>query len=161
VGGRASGALPAEVPALEQDAEAVGAQRDPPLLGQPARQLGQGPGPGAAGGGGVQPRLQRRQVGLARARRAAGAGPIGQPGEARGLEALDGLPDRLGVEPEDLGGLGDGGAVGDGLHHPQPFTHPVLGRAGAQAALQLGALGGLQVDAQRWLHGGASSRSPP
>jgi hypothetical protein len=153
--------LPAEVPPREQDAEPVGAQRDPPLLGQPPRQLGQRPGAGAAGRVLVQPRLQGQEVLLAQPGRAAGAGAVGQAGEARGPEARDRLADRLGVEPEGAGGLGDRRPVGDGPDHPQPVVDPTLGRAGAQAALQLGALGGIEVDAQRRLHGGASFRVRP
>ena len=161
VGGGPPGALPAEVAALEQDAQAVCADRHPPLLGQPARQLGQRPGAGARGRVGVQPRLQGQEVLLAQARRAAGAGPVLQAGEPLGQEALDGLAHRLGVDAEGAGGLGDGGPVGDGADHLQPPVDAPLGGAGAQAAVQFGALGGAQLDAQRRLHGGASFRSPP
>lgn len=153
--------LPAEVAPLEQDAEPVGADRHPPLLGQPPRQLGQGPGPGAAGRVLVQPRLQGQEVLLAQPRRAAGAGAVGQAGEALGPEALDRLAHGLGVEPEGAGGLGDRRPVGDGPDHPQPVVDPALGGAGAQPTLQLVALGGGQLDAERGLHGGASFRSPP
>ena len=102
-----------------------------------------------------------QEVVPAQARRATGAGAVGQAGEAPGQEALDGLPNRLGMVAEGAGGGRDGGAVADGADHQQPLMHPVLGRAGAQATLQLVALGSGQDDAQRGLHGGGPFRSPP
>ena len=73
--------------------------------------------------------------------RAAGAGAVGQAGEALGPEARDELAHRLLVEAEGAGGLGDRRAVGDGLDDPQPLVLPPLGGAGAQAAVQFGTLG--------------------
>ena len=132
------------------------ADDDPPFLGQPGRHLGQRPGARAGGGIRVEPGGDRRQVGLGQPRRAAGAGAIDQAREPLGHEAADELAHRLLVVAEGGGGLGDGGAVGDGPNHRQPLVPPALGGAGAQAALQLGALLGGYLDADDLRHGGAS-----
>jgi hypothetical protein len=140
VGEAALGPFPAEVAALEALAQVGRADDDPPFLGQPGRHLGQRPGARAGGGVRVEPGGDRRQVGLGQPRRPARPRPVGQPGDPFGQEAADELAHRLLVVAEGGGGLGDGGAVGDGPNHRQPLVRPALGGAGAQAALQLGAL---------------------
>jgi hypothetical protein len=132
--------------------------RHAPRLGQPARRLAHRPGASAARRVGVELRFQRERIGLGQARWAPTPWAVVQPGDPLGQEALDELAHRLGVVADGARRLRHGRPVGDGGDHAQPLMDLVRGRAGAQPAVEAGALGRRQGDAERGLHGGVSFR---